>query len=189
MSLIITDDCINCDVCEPECPNGAISQGEEIYVIDPNLCTECVGHYDEPQCQQGCPVRAHAAPNRAAIAGPPPAATVAGQESLAMGGNAFDAAVAISAALAVAEPYSSGLGGGGFFLLREAGGQANYRFLDARERAPLDAHVDLYRRDGEVQPQLSLNGPLAAAIPGLPAALVLLAERFGKLPLRDSLAT
>jgi ferredoxin len=56
MSLIITDDCINCDVCEPECPNSAISQGEEIYVIDPNLCTECVGHYDEPQCQQVCPV-------------------------------------------------------------------------------------------------------------------------------------
>jgi ferredoxin len=56
MSLIITDDCINCDVCEPECPNGAISQGEEIYVIDPNLCTECVGHYNEPQCQQVCPV-------------------------------------------------------------------------------------------------------------------------------------
>jgi ferredoxin len=56
MSLIITDDCINCDVCEPECPNAAISQGEEIYEIDPNLCTECVGHYDEPQCQQVCPV-------------------------------------------------------------------------------------------------------------------------------------
>jgi ferredoxin len=56
MSLIITDDCINCDVCEPECPNAAISQGEEIYVIDPNLCTECVGHYNEPQCQQVCPV-------------------------------------------------------------------------------------------------------------------------------------
>ncbi len=56
MALIITDDCINCDVCEPECPNNAISQGEEIYVIDPNLCTECVGHYDEPQCQQVCPV-------------------------------------------------------------------------------------------------------------------------------------
>ena len=56
MSLIITDDCINCDVCEPECPNEAISQGEEIYVINPNLCTECVGHYDEPQCQQVCPV-------------------------------------------------------------------------------------------------------------------------------------
>ncbi|NIE76117.1 YfhL family 4Fe-4S dicluster ferredoxin [Pantoea sp. Ap-967] len=56
MSLIITDDCINCDVCEPECPNEAISQGEEIYVIDPSLCTQCVGHYDEPQCQQVCPV-------------------------------------------------------------------------------------------------------------------------------------
>ncbi len=56
MALMITDECINCDVCEPECPNGAISPGEEIYVIDPSLCTECVGHYDEPQCQQVCPV-------------------------------------------------------------------------------------------------------------------------------------
>ncbi|AVY93485.1 MULTISPECIES: YfhL family 4Fe-4S dicluster ferredoxin [Microvirgula] len=56
MALMITDECINCDVCEPECPNNAISQGEEIYQIDPNLCTQCVGHYDEPQCQQVCPV-------------------------------------------------------------------------------------------------------------------------------------
>ncbi|UCF75748.1 MAG: YfhL family 4Fe-4S dicluster ferredoxin [Betaproteobacteria bacterium] len=56
MALIITDECINCDVCEPECPNGAISQGEEIYVIDPDKCTECVGHFDEPQCQKVCPV-------------------------------------------------------------------------------------------------------------------------------------
>lgn len=56
MSLFITDECINCDVCEPECPNDAISQGEEIYEINPNLCTQCVGHYDEPQCQQVCPV-------------------------------------------------------------------------------------------------------------------------------------
>lgn len=56
MSLIITDECINCDVCEPECPNEAISQGEEIYEIDLDKCTECVGHYDEPQCQQVCPV-------------------------------------------------------------------------------------------------------------------------------------
>ncbi len=56
MALMITDECINCDVCEPECPNGAISQGEEIYQINPDLCTECVGHYDEPQCQQVCPV-------------------------------------------------------------------------------------------------------------------------------------
>ncbi|MGW8229313.1 MAG: YfhL family 4Fe-4S dicluster ferredoxin, partial [Gammaproteobacteria bacterium] len=49
-------ECINCDVCEPECPNGAISQGDEIYEIDPNLCTECVGHFDEPQCIEVCPV-------------------------------------------------------------------------------------------------------------------------------------
>ena len=56
MSLYITDECINCDVCEPECPNSAISQGDEIYEIDPNLCTECVGHYDEPQCVDVCPV-------------------------------------------------------------------------------------------------------------------------------------
>lgn len=56
MALIITDECINCDVCEPECPNQAISQGEEIYQINPDLCTQCVGHYAEPQCQQVCPV-------------------------------------------------------------------------------------------------------------------------------------
>ena len=56
MALMITDECINCDVCEPECPNDAISQGPEIYVIDPHLCTECVGHYDKPQCQIVCPI-------------------------------------------------------------------------------------------------------------------------------------
>ena len=56
MSLKINELCVNCDVCEPECPNEAISQGEEIYVIDPAKCTECVGHYDEPQCVQVCPV-------------------------------------------------------------------------------------------------------------------------------------
>ena len=56
MALIITDECINCDVCEPECPNEAIFQGDSIYEIDPNRCTECVGHFDAPQCQQVCPV-------------------------------------------------------------------------------------------------------------------------------------
>jgi ferredoxin len=56
MSLYITDECINCDVCEPECPNEAIYQGEEIYEIDPDKCTECVGHYDTPQCVEVCPV-------------------------------------------------------------------------------------------------------------------------------------
>jgi len=56
VALIITDECINCDVCEPECPNAAISMGPEIYQIDPDRCTECVGHFDEPQCRQVCPV-------------------------------------------------------------------------------------------------------------------------------------
>jgi ferredoxin len=56
MALMITDQCINCDVCEPECPNDAISMGDEYYVIDPKRCTECVGHFPEPQCVQVCPV-------------------------------------------------------------------------------------------------------------------------------------
>ena len=56
MALMITDECINCDVCEPECPNEAIAQGAEIYVIDANKCTECVGHFDAPQCREVCPV-------------------------------------------------------------------------------------------------------------------------------------
>ena len=56
MALLITDECINCDVCEPECPNEAIYLGEQIYEIDPHKCTECVGHFDEPQCVQVCPV-------------------------------------------------------------------------------------------------------------------------------------
>ena len=56
MALTITSECINCDVCEPECPNQAISMGEEFYVIDPARCTECVGHFGEPQCVQVCPV-------------------------------------------------------------------------------------------------------------------------------------
>lgn len=56
MALKITEECINCDVCEPECPNDAIFQGPEIYEINPSLCTECVGHFEEPQCRQVCPV-------------------------------------------------------------------------------------------------------------------------------------
>src|SRR5690606_40684070 len=56
MALTITEECINCDVCEPQCPNEAISMGDEYYIIDPDRCTECVGHYDEPQCQVICPV-------------------------------------------------------------------------------------------------------------------------------------
>ena len=56
MALMITDECINCDVCEPECPNDAIYMGDEIYEINPELCTECVGHFDTPQCVEVCPV-------------------------------------------------------------------------------------------------------------------------------------
>ena len=56
MALMITDECINCDVCEPECPNDAIAQGPEFYQIDPAKCTECVGHFDKPQCREVCPV-------------------------------------------------------------------------------------------------------------------------------------
>ncbi|MGO4999042.1 YfhL family 4Fe-4S dicluster ferredoxin [Oceanisphaera sp. W20_SRM_FM3] len=56
MALLIEDSCINCDMCEPECPNGAISYGAEIYEIEPDLCTECVGHYDKPTCISVCPI-------------------------------------------------------------------------------------------------------------------------------------
>ncbi|WP_207885709.1 gamma-glutamyltransferase family protein [Pseudomonas sp. 30_B] len=131
----------------------------------------------------------HAAehPAQAGVATAHPAATVAGLETLADGGNAFDAAVAISAALAVAEPYGSGLGGGGFFLLRQAGDPPTYRFIDARERAPLAAHARMYERNGKVDPQLSLNGPLAAGIPGLPAALADITSRYGRKTLANNL--
>jgi gamma-glutamyltranspeptidase/glutathione hydrolase len=127
-------------------------------------------------------------PGRAAIASPHSEATSAAQQILQQDGNAFDAAVAISATLAVVEPYGSGLGGGGFFLLRESGATPRYTFLDARERAPAAARADMYLKDGKVQPGLSINGPLAAAIPGLPQALADLASTHGKLPLKDSLA-
>ncbi len=56
MALYITDECINCDVCEPECPNDAIHEGTDIYIIDPKHCTECVGHFEQPQCVEVCPV-------------------------------------------------------------------------------------------------------------------------------------
>ncbi len=126
-------------------------------------------------------------PPAAAIASAHPLATAAGFEILEAGGNAFDAAVAVSAALAVAEPYSSGLGGGGFWLLHRAedGFQV---MLDGRERAPLAAGRDMYLdAEGEFVSDLALNGPLAAGIPGEPAALVHLSEQYGRLPLDRSL--
>lgn len=122
------------------------------------------------------------------IASAHPLATEAGEEILAAGGNAFDAAVAVSAALAVVEPYSSGLGGGGFWLLHEAGSGRDV-MIDGRERAPLAATRTMYQdEDGELIERASINGPLAAGIPGEPAALVHIAERYGRLPLAHSLA-
>ncbi len=127
-------------------------------------------------------------PPAAAIASAHPLATRAGARILATGGNAFDAAVAVTAALAVVEPMGSGLGGGGFWLLHRARDGLEV-MLDGRERAPLAAHRDLYLDErGEVIPGLSIDGPLAAAIPGVPAALAHLAETYGRLPLSRSLA-
>ena len=127
-------------------------------------------------------------PPQAAIASAHPLATEAGFTILEAGGNAFDAAVAVSAALAVVEPYSSGIGGGGFWLLHRAA-DGRQMMLDGRERAPLAAHRDLYLdADGQVIPGASVDGPLAAGIPGEPAALVHLAEKYGRLPLARSLA-
>ncbi len=129
-----------------------------------------------------------AAPPAAAIASAHPLATDAGLEILAQGGNAFDAAVAVTAAIAVVEPAGSGLGGGGFWLLHRAKDGFEV-MVDGRERAPLAAHRDMYLdADGEPVRERSLNGPLAAAIPGTPAGIVHLAQRYGTLPLADSLA-
>ena len=127
-------------------------------------------------------------PNRAAVASANPLASEAGIEVLEQGGNAFDAAIAVSAALGVVEPYGSGLGGGGFFLLHRASDGLEV-FVDGRETAPGAAHEDMYLDEaGDPVPGASRNGPLAAGIPGLPAALVHLAENYGRLPLAESLA-
>ena len=129
-----------------------------------------------------------AGPGHAAIASAHPAATAAGLEILSQGGNAFDAAVAVSAALSVAEPHSSGIGGGGFFLLHQASNQSSV-FVDARETAPAAATRDMYLdENGEPVRSASLSGPLAAGIPGLPAALEHIAAKYGRLPLAQSLA-
>ncbi|MBT3016895.1 MAG: gamma-glutamyltransferase [Candidatus Thiodiazotropha sp. (ex Clathrolucina costata)] len=127
-------------------------------------------------------------PGSAAIATAHPLATAAGHHLLRAGGNAFDAAVGVSAVLAVVEPYSSGIGGGGFWLLHRAS-DGFETMLDGRERAPLAADRDLYLdQAGKVIPNLSIDGALAAGIPGEPAALAHLARYYGRLSLADSLA-
>ncbi len=133
---------------------------------------------------------AHAAakPGKHAVASAHPLATEAGLEILAAGGNAFDAAVAVAATLAVVEPFGSGIGGGGFFLLHDADKNKDV-MIDARETAPLAANENMYLDDsGNVKPGLSKEGPLAAGIPGIPAALQHLAKKYGSKPLTETLA-
>jgi gamma-glutamyltranspeptidase/glutathione hydrolase len=128
------------------------------------------------------PVVAH----KAGIASAYPLASKAGQEILEQGGNAFDAAVAVAAALAVVEPTSSGLGGGGFFLLhRQSDGFET--MIDAREKAPGAASKNMYLDKDGNPTRGSTEGPLSAAIPGEPAAFEYLARKYGKLPLKQSL--
>jgi gamma-glutamyltranspeptidase/glutathione hydrolase len=130
-------------------------------------------------CRQGPPA--------AAIASAHPLATEAGLEMLAAGGNAFDAAVAVSAALAVVEPASSGLGGGGFWLLHRARDGFEV-VIDGRERAPLAASREMFLdSDGNVIANASLTGALAAGIPGEVAALAHIAAHYGRLPLARTL--
>lgn len=127
-------------------------------------------------------------PPMAAIASAHPLATQAGMEILGQGGNAFDAAVAVTAALAVVQPTGSGLGGGGFWLIHEAK-KNRQSMIDGREMAPGAAHRDMYLdNNGKVIPGLSMDGPLAAGIPGTPAAMEKLAQQYGQLPLSQSLA-
>ena len=122
-----------------------------------------------------------------AIASAHPLATSAGIEVLQHGGNAFDAAVTVTAVLAVVEPYSSGIGGGGFYLLHRQ--RDNHQvMLDAREKAPLAASRDMYLDQKGKLTKDSMEGPLSAGIPGIPAALVHLAQHYGNLPLTQTLA-
>ena len=119
-----------------------------------------------------------------AVASAHPIATQAGINILNQGVNAFDAAVSVSATLAVVEPYSSGMGGGGFWLLQRSSDNKSV-MIDGREVAPLKAQRDMYLdKQGNVIPKLSIDGPLSAGIPGQPAALVHINKKYGKLPLK-----
>jgi len=141
-----------------------------------------------PDSRAQQPSNSGAATGSAAIASSHPLATAAGMRILASGGNAFDAAVAVSATLAVVEPISSGLGGGGFFLLHDAHTGKNL-MLDARETAPAATTAAQYLdAEGKLSQDRAINGALSAGIPGLPAALATMARDYGRLPLAESLA-
>ncbi len=127
-------------------------------------------------------------PSEAAVASAKPLATEAGIQILKEGGNAFDAAVAVAAALAVVEPYSSGLGGGGFWLLHQADTGRDV-MVDGREKAPRLASENMYLdANGNVIPHASTVGPLAAGIPGVVKAMVYIEKKYGRLPLSKTLA-
>ncbi len=126
-------------------------------------------------------------PGTAAVASAHYLASEAGHEIISAGGNAFDAAVAISAALAVVEPSSSGIGGGGFWMLHRSSDNMQV-MVDGREIAPAAATADMYLDDqGEVNRDLAVNGPLAAGIPGHIAGIAHIADKYGKLSLAESL--
>ncbi|MBL1147372.1 MAG: gamma-glutamyltransferase [Pseudomonadota bacterium] len=147
-----------------------------LFIIGLFLCCAVSGSYD---AQADHPLF----PAKAAVVSSHPLATKAGEDILARGGNAFDAAVAVSAMLAVVEPFGSGLGGGGFWLIYDAKTNS-YNMLDAREMAPQAATADMYLdHHGNPVPGLSTEGPLSAGIPGLPAALANIAENYGSLEL------
>lgn len=127
-------------------------------------------------------------PGHDAVTSAQPYATQAGMQVMREGGNAFDAAVAVSAALSVVEPYSSGIGGGGFWLLHAAASGKDI-VVDGREYAPAAATATMYQdKNGDVIPGASLNGPLSAAIPGEVTALAYINQHYGKLSLTQDLA-
>ena len=126
--------------------------------------------------------------NQAAVATAHPLATKAGIDILKQGGNAFDAAAAITASLAVVEPYSSGIGGGAFWLIHRASDKKQI-MIDGRETTPMRGHKDMYLdKSGNVIKGLSLNGPMAAGIPGVPAGIEHLVKSYGRLSLKEVLA-
>ncbi len=134
-----------------------------------------------------CVARPATAIEQCGIASAHELATRAGCEILRSGGNAFDAAVTVAAVLAVVEPFASGIGGGGFFLLHRASDELDV-FVDARETAPARASRELLSGQDALEKKLTREGPTAAGIPGEPAALDWVANRYGTLPLTRLLA-
>ena len=140
-------------------------------------------------CQSPSVAPDQQAPAKNAVASAHPLATAAGMKILEEGGNAFDAAIAVAAVLGVVEPYSAGIGGGGFWLLHREADDYNV-FIDARETAPAKAHKNLYlNKDGEVDRDRATNTALSAGIPGQAAAFDHLTQNYGLLPLTKTLAS